>query len=64
VVRPRRMTWCKRWQWWGVEPLGLLLLELQVLLLSQLMLRSLAVGADEKRVVAFAAVGKGGSRWK
>jgi hypothetical protein len=42
----------------------LLLLELQVLLLSQSMLRSLMVGADEKRVVASAAVGKGGSRWK
>jgi len=58
------MTWCKRWQQWGVEPPGLLLLELQVLLLSQSMLRSLMVGADEKRVVASAAVGKGGSRWK
>jgi hypothetical protein len=42
----------------------LLLLELQVLLLSRSMLRSLAVGADKKKVVASAAVGTVGSRWK
>jgi len=39
VVWPRRTTWCKRWQWWRVEPSGLLLLELQVLLAA------VAVGA-------------------
>jgi len=35
-----------------------------VLLLSRSMLRSLAVGADEERVTASTAAGKGGSRWR
>jgi hypothetical protein len=42
----------------------LLLLDLHLLLLSRSVLRSLVVGADEERVAASTAAGKGGSRWK
>jgi len=64
VVWPRTTTWWKQWQWWSVKPPGLLMFELQVLLLSRSVLRSLAVGADEERVAASTAAGKGWSRWK
>jgi len=43
---------------------GVAAAELQVLLLSQTVLRSLAVGADEERVAASTAAGMGRNRWK
>jgi hypothetical protein len=52
------------WQRWRVEPSGLLLLELQGLLLSRSVLGLLTVGVDEERVAASAAAGKGGNRGK